>query len=88
MSCSLGPFQLVPYSNDEPATQFKDLNNNRLFQSCSLVKPWSKFPNQTLNIDLTWLNESYVNLTVLNGTLYFKVSITHHQLIFPNIPLT
>jgi hypothetical protein len=73
--CEFKPFQLIPYSHEEPATQF--ISSSTIF-SCFLYshansKAQAKFPNNTKEMDLQWLDESYVNFTVSNNKLYFKV---------------
>ena len=76
-NCVLGPFQAIPYTPNEPATKFTDQQQpNRALTSCSLWKALLKFPDNVTEMELQWLDESYVNLTVLNKELHFKVS-TH-----------
>jgi hypothetical protein len=63
------------YSQQDSATQFNDVDNpNVALESCSLNKAKAKFPDQAEQMELQWLNESYVDLTIANGkTLHFKV---------------
>ena len=73
MYCEFKPFQLISYSHEEPATQF--ISGGTIL-SCFLysnAKAQVKFPNNTKEMDLQWLDESYVNFTVSNNKLYFKV---------------
>ncbi len=69
-SCTFGPFQLIPFSNEEPATQF---NQRNTFQNCFFLRITVKFPNNIKEMELQWLDESYVDLTISNKILYFKV---------------
>ena len=70
--CSFEPFQLIPYSHNEPATQFKQ---EETMTSCALSKKQktlAKFPNITKNVELEWLDDSYVQFSVKDNILYFK----------------
>ena len=74
LQCQLGPFQPISYSHNEPATKFIDQQQpTRVLTNCSLLKALVKFPHKVEFKELRWLNNSYVDLTVLNKTLYFKV---------------
>ncbi|CAB4033804.1 Hypothetical predicted protein, partial [Paramuricea clavata] len=68
-SCVFRPFQVLPHSHKDPATTF--LHTQQIF-SCSLTKAQAKFPDNATEIELQWLNESYVDLNVSNNNLYFK----------------
>ena len=70
--CDFSPFQVIPYSHNEEATNFSFEGNDKLEQ-CFLQNVLVKFPNNSTEIRLPWLNESYVHLNVSNNTLYFKV---------------
>ena len=79
-NCVLGPFQPIPYTTNIPVTTFtyqeQPPNQQQLTETstnCSLRKALVKFPDKTTEIELQWLDESYVDLTVLNKTLHFKV---------------
>jgi hypothetical protein len=63
------------YSKQDSTTQFNDVDNpNVALGSCSLNKAKAKFPDQAEQMELQWLNRSYVDLTIANGkTLHFKV---------------
>ena len=70
--CGFTPFQLIPYTHSEPATEFTQTNK---MTSCSLDKsrkPQAKFPNITNNTELQWLDDSYVQFSVSNKILSFK----------------
>lgn len=74
--CDLAPFQLIPYSSSGPAAEFtadQQILNKTLTSNCSLVKALVKFPDDVEEMELQWLNESYVDLVILNKTLQFKV---------------
>ena len=74
LQCHLGPFQPISYSHNEPATKFINQQKpTRALTNCSLLKAVVKFPHKVKFKELRWLDESYVDLTVLNKTLYFKV---------------
>ena len=84
-NCELGPLQLIPYTPNEPATKFTDQQQpNRALTSCSLQKARVKFPDNVTEMELQWLDESYVDLTVLNKTLHFKVR-THTMTVFSSV---
>ena len=70
--CSLGPFQVIPYGPNNSATQFRH-DRTVTLKSCTLEKALSKPPDNSKEMDLQWLNESFVNLTVVNNILHFKV---------------
>ena len=85
--CSFQPFQLIPYSHNAAATQFRQENN---MTSCSLSskkKPQAKFPNITNSIDLQWLDDSYVKFSVSNNILYFQVWKSTVMLFFLTLAL-
>ena len=83
--CALGPFQPIPYTPNEPATKFTDQQQpNRALTSCSLLKARVKFPDNLTEMELQWLDESYVDLTVLNKELHFKVR-THTMTGFSSV---
>ena len=70
--CGFEPFQLIPYSHNEPATQFSQPN---AMTNCSLRKKENnqvKFPNITNNMELQWLDDSYVQFSVSINALFFK----------------
>ena len=68
------PFQLVPYNYENPATPFTDYDSaNLVLKSCTLRLATVKIPNNTTEIEISWLNKSYVDLTVSDGTVLFKV---------------
>ncbi|CAB4028803.1 Hypothetical predicted protein, partial [Paramuricea clavata] len=71
LNCAFRPFQLIPYSHQDPATSFSDTNLDVL-TSCSLTKAVTKFPDNPNYIDQPWLNESYVDLKISNEKLDFK----------------
>ena len=76
MTCTLGPFQLIPYGPDAPAAKFTDQQNStKALTHCSLQKGLVKFPDDVTEMELPWINESYVDLTVINKTLHFKVKL-------------
>ena len=73
-SCEFGPFQLIPYSSKDAARQFINLRNStKAVGSCFLWSAAAKFPDKVTEAHLLWLNESYIDLTVLNKILLFKV---------------
>ena len=82
--CELGPFQLIPYSQKEPATKFSDFGDRNIWiKDCSLKKDKDKlvlvkFPNAT-EMEFQWLDQSYVDLGVSNKVLYFKVRKCIHS---------
>ena len=85
VSCQFGPFQLIPYTPNEQATKFTDQQQpNRALTSCSLRKARVKFPDNLTEMELQWLDESYVDLTVLNKALHFKVR-THTMTGFSSV---
>lgn len=70
----MGPFQLIPYSHNTPPEKFTDLQNrNKPLTSCTLQKVLVKFPDNVTEVEQDWLNESYVDLTISDKRLYFKV---------------
>ncbi|CAB4042024.1 Hypothetical predicted protein, partial [Paramuricea clavata] len=70
--CPFKPFQVIPYSPKDQAIQFSYDIRNTIFQQCSLEKALAKFPENNTEMELQWLNESYINLTVSSKILYFK----------------
>ena len=75
--CDLGPFQVIPYSHNDVVTQVKfSSRSEKILRYCSLSKQTKstvKFPNSSKEMEMQWLNNSYVNLTVSGNTLFFKV---------------
>ena len=78
-NCELGPFQPIPYTPNTPITTFtyqqQPPNQQQLPEAqtnCSLRKALVKFPDKITEMEVQWLDESYVDLTVLNKTLHFK----------------
>ena len=73
-NCPLGPFQLIPYNKGKLAEKFSDIDNRRaMMKSCSLRNVLVKFPDNAAEMELQWLDESYVGLNVFNNELSFKV---------------
>ena len=75
--CPFKPFQVIPYSHNDPPTKFTQ-NSVKTLLCCTLLtipeaRPQVKFPGYTAGMDLQWLDPSYVNFTVSNKDLYFKV---------------
>ena len=62
--CAFGPFQVIPYSHNEAATEFFYDSPFTLLR-CALHTTWVKFPDNATEMELPWLNDSYVHL---NGT--------------------
>jgi hypothetical protein len=79
-NCTLGPFQFIPYrpySQNKPNRKFSDIDNPTvMMKNCSLRKVLVKFPDKAREIELQWLDESYVDLNVSSNDIYFKVRIT------------
>ncbi|CAB4043521.1 Hypothetical predicted protein, partial [Paramuricea clavata] len=72
-NCALGPFRLIPYNKNEPTRKFFDINNPTVvMKSCSLREILVKFPDNATEMELEWLDESYVDLNVLSDNIYFK----------------
>ena len=76
--CPFKPFQVIPFSHNDPPTKFthesvlvKTLLHCNLLTKSS--RPQVKFPDNTAEMDIQWLDKSYVNFTVSNKDLYFKV---------------
>lgn len=78
--CGFEPFQLIPYSHNDRSAKFtvrSDIVNTLL--RCDLLmvygkgKSQVKFPDNATEMKLPWLARSYVNFTVSNRDLYFKV---------------
>lgn len=75
MICEFGPFQVIPYLHDTPVSEFEIVN--KTFSHCNLsemIKFKVKFPDNATEIEMEWLNKSYVDLTVSGNKLNFKVS--------------
>ena len=70
--CSFEPFQLIPYSHNDPPTKFTP-RSVKMLLNCTLLRTGVKFPGNTSEMDIQWLDRSYVNFTVSNKDLYFKV---------------
>ena len=65
---------MVLYIHNTLVTKFKIANET--FSRCAL-QPESnkvKFPDKGKEMEIKWLNRSYVNLTVSGDILYFNVS--------------
>jgi hypothetical protein len=81
--CLLGPFQLIPHSQEEPATKFSDFGNPHIMmKSCFLKKGklvLVKFPENAKEVELQWLDQSYVDFNVSKKVLYFKVRKCIHS---------
>ena len=75
LPCILKPFQVIPYSPEDPPTKFtvEDSSEERLL-NCYLLNVTRGQSNDAAEMQLRWLDKSYVNLTVLNRNLFFKVS--------------
>ena len=75
--CQFGPFQVVPYSHNDRATEFEYLIPlMKTLTHCFLAKSTKvkvKFPNNATEMKVEWLNGSYVNLAVSDNNLFFKV---------------
>ena len=70
----MGPFRLISYNTNKPVRKFFDKDNPTVvMKSCSLRKVLVKFPDKAAEMELQWLDESYVDLDVSNNDLYFKV---------------
>ena len=66
----------MPHSHNVPATQFRHSNRSMIFKFCRLprsTKPKVKFPDNSTEMEIEWLNGSYVNFTMSGDTLSFKV---------------
>ena len=74
--CPFKPLQVIPYSHNDPRTKFTHESVETLLH-CNLLtqtaRPQVKFPVNTTEMDIKWLDKSYVNFTVSNKNLYFKV---------------
>ncbi|CAB3994031.1 Hypothetical predicted protein [Paramuricea clavata] len=80
--CPFSPFQVIPYSNHDPATKFTHGDPNVELKSCSLRKAWAEFPDNATEMELPeWLDETYVDLKVTSNILRFKWkrSVPHLQ---------
>lgn len=75
--CNYRPFQVVPYSHDDPVTSFTYSGPSvKKFVHCSLAastKARVKFPDNTTEIEMQWFNKCFVGFTVSGTTLSFKV---------------
>ena len=67
--CKFTPFQVIPYNHEGPVTKFS--HHDQVF-NCSLKKALVKFPHNATEVELQWLNESYVDLSIKNNTMHFK----------------
>ena len=71
------PFQHISFSHEDSETQFSLEDDPQLkiqaLKSCSVMNARVKFADNVKDIELPWLNGSYVNLTVNNKTLLLKV---------------
>ena len=76
--CDFSPFQVIPYNHNDSATNFTFESNDTL-QKCVLENVLVKYPNNCEEMELEYLNESYVNLNISNNTLYFKVGFRSMQ---------
>ena len=74
-NCAFGPFQLLPYSQNEPARKFNGSDDQRMESCYLLYLPQAKFPNNATEIELQRFDKSHVDLNVSNNDLYFKVRI-------------
>jgi hypothetical protein len=63
---------VIPYGHNEPATEFCYDGPFTLLK-CALHNAWVKFPDNATEMELPWLNDSYVHLNGTNKTLHFKV---------------
>ena len=63
---------MIPYSHNESATEFFYDGPFTLLR-CALHTTWVKFPDNATEMELPWLNDSYVHLNGTNKTLHFKV---------------
>ena len=78
LPCQLKPFQVIPYRPQDPSTKFTvEIDGMERLLNCYLLTgeraPGVKFPGNTADVNQEWLDESYVNFTVSNKDLYFKV---------------
>ena len=74
MICEFGPFQVIPYLHDSLVSEFEIVN--KTFSHCYLserIKFKVKYPDNATEIEMEWLNKSYVDLTVSGNKLHFKV---------------
>ena len=75
--CPFKPFQVIPYSHNGPPTKFTHKSVKTLLRCTLLTRPKArpqvKFSEYTEEMDLQWLDPSYVNFTVSKKDLYFKV---------------
>ena len=79
--CLFEPFQLIPYSHNDPPTKFTPKSVKMLLR-CTLRRTGSqvKLPGNTSEMDIQWLDRSYVNFTVLSKDLYFKSTLIHFSM--------
>ena len=74
--CEFGPFQVIPYRQNAPATEFSYSNHSVKLKFCRLpksTKPKVKFPDYSREMEIEWLNGSYFNFTMSGNMLSFKV---------------
>ena len=81
--CELKPFQLVPYSHNDPPTKFTvDVNGVEMLLHCSVLngttrnkkaRPQVKYPRYSKEMELNWMEKSYINFTVSKKDFFFKV---------------
>ncbi|XP_028408055.1 uncharacterized protein LOC114530658 [Dendronephthya gigantea] len=69
--CPFGPFQVIPHGPTNSATQFTH-DTRVTLKSCTLTKALAKSPDNSKEMSLQWLNESFVDLTVVSNILHFK----------------
>ncbi|XP_028407910.1 uncharacterized protein LOC114530541 [Dendronephthya gigantea] len=72
--CPFSPFQSIPYTHNDKATEFSYLNDDPdvVLKSCSFKKAWAKFPGSSDEKEQLWLNESFVDIKVSRKSLCFK----------------
>jgi hypothetical protein len=73
VNCPFEPFQVIPYSHSDPVTTLIHHDPPIQLQSCSVRNIRVKFPDNATEMELRWLNESYVNIDVSGIHLHFKV---------------
>ena len=71
--CQLKPFQDIPYSPKDTPTKFTvESNSAKRLLGCYLISG-AKGPGNATEMDIKWLKESYINVTVSNKDFYFQV---------------
>ena len=75
--CRFSPFQVIPHSKDELATNF---SNVVPISDCFFENASAKFPDNAVEIKLQWLNKNYMEINSSGNELYFKVSKSTHYL--------